>query len=195
MTLWLATSNPGKVKEFKRLFKSLDCEIKSLADLPNYYSPKETGSTFKENALIKARSLHAVTKADWVIADDSGLEVEGLDNKPGVHSARYAGPNATDWENLQRLMTMMKMKAPTNRNAQFKCVLAAISADGTEHTEDGTIKGTISKGMKGDGGFGYDPVFIPEGFDKTMAELSPMDKNSVSHRARAAKKLIEKLFS
>ena len=136
MTLWIATSNNGKAKEFKKLLSSYDLDIKSLSDLKTYYSPDETGKTFEENALIKARSLHAVTRGDWVIADDSGLEVECLNNLPGVHSARYAGPNATDWENLQRLMTMMKMKASTNRKACFKCSLVAINSDCLLYTSD-----------------------------------------------------------
>ena len=92
-------------------------------------------------------------------------------------------------------MTMMKMKTPTNRNAQFKCVLAAINSEGEEFTEEGVVKGTIAKGLKGDSGFGYDPIFVPEGFEKTMAELTPLEKNSISHRASATKRIIKKLFS
>lgn len=191
-TIWIATTNRGKLLEFQQMLP--DWTVKSVSDLKTYSPPPETGKTFEENARIKAKSLKAMVSGDWVVADDSGLEVEGLQNLPGVHSARYAGPKASDAENNAKLLKMSQMRLPADkRQARFRCVLVAYSSDGKEHVIDGLLKGVIADKMRGTGGFGYDPLFIPEGHDKTLAELGIAVKNQISHRAQAFKKLKEVL--
>lgn len=190
MELWIATGNPGKLKEFEKLLANFG-DIKSLKDLPAFTAPPETGKTFFENAKIKAKSLHAVKKDQWVIADDSGLIADGLNGLPGVHSARYAGDNARDVENTAKLLKMIDLRCATNRNAKFNCTIVAYDPHGKEHTFEGTLSGTIARSMRGTNGFGYDNVFIPNGYDKTLAELDMQTKNQISHRANAIKKLSE----
>ncbi len=191
-TIWIATTNRGKLLEFQQLLP--DWTVKSVADLKTYAPPPETGKTFEENARIKAKSLKAMAPGDWVVADDSGLEVEGLQNLPGVHSARYAGPKASDAENNAKLLKMSQMRlASDKRQAQFRCVLVAYSPEGKEHVVEGVLKGMVAEKMRGTSGFGYDPLFIPEGHDKTLAELGIAVKNQISHRAQAFKKLKEVL--
>lgn len=188
MTIWIATTNRGKLLEFQQLLPGWT--IKSVADLKTYSPPPETGKTFEENARIKARSLKAMAPGDWVVADDSGLEVEGLQNLPGVHSARYAGPKASDPENNAKLLKMAQMRlANDKRQAQFRCVLVAYSPEGQEYVLEGTLLGVIADKLRGTTGFGYDPLFIPEGQDKTLAEIGIAAKNQISHRAQAFKKL------
>lgn len=189
MEIWIATGNQGKLKEFERLLPS--ATVKSINDIPGFTAPPETGKTFLENARIKAKALRAVKNKDWVVADDSGIECEGLNNLPGVHSARYAGPNARDVENTAKLLKMIDMRSATNRKAQFVCVIVAYDPAGKEYVFEGTLKGTVAKDMRGTKGFGYDCVFIPEGFDKTTAEMEMADKNKVSHRGKAIQSLIE----
>lgn len=187
--LWLATGNTGKVAEFQSLMGDLtDCY--SAGELGYYTSPPETGKTFEDNARIKARSLMAVKPGRWVVADDSGLEVEGLGGLPGVHSARYAGDNASDAENNAKLLKMMQIRTPLNRSAQFRCVLVSYDPAGREHVVNGIVKGSISTTARGKNGFGYDPVFIPEGHDRTFAELDAATKNRTSHRAAAIRELL-----
>ena len=191
-TLWIATSNRGKFLEFQQLLPAWT--LKSLNDLKTYAPPPETGKTFEENARIKAKSLKAVVGGDWIVADDSGLEVEGLNNLPGIHSARYAGPKASDAENNAKLLKMAQMRLTSDkRQAQFRCVLVAYSPEGKEFVVEGSLKGTIAEKLRGTTGFGYDPLFIPEGQDKTLAELGIAVKNQISHRAQALKKLKEVL--
>jgi XTP/dITP diphosphohydrolase len=195
MELWISTGNKGKLSEFKLLFnKELPAvRIFSTADLPTFTAPPENGQTFLDNARIKARSLKAMKPGTWVMADDSGLEVDGLGGLPGVHSARYAGPKASDSENTAKLLKMMQIRAVANRNAQFKCTIVAYTPQGEEWIFTGELKGTIGKAPTGQHGFGYDPVFIPEGETKTLAELGSGFKSTNSHRARATMALIEKL--
>lgn len=189
-TIWIATTNRGKLIEFQQLLPGWT--VKSVADLKTYSQPPETGKTFEENARIKAKSLKAMAGADWVVADDSGLEVEGLGNLPGVHSARYAGPKASDAENNAKLLKMSQMRlASDKRQAQFRCVLVAYSPEGKEFVVEGILKGVVAEKMRGTTGFGYDPLFIPEGHDKTLAELGLAVKNQISHRSQAIKKLKE----
>ena len=189
-TIWIATTNRGKLLEFQQLLPGWT--VKSVADLKTYAPPPENGKTFEENARIKAKSLKAMAGTEWVVADDSGLEVEGLQNLPGIHSARYAGPKASDAENNAKLLKMSQMRlASDKRQAQFRCVLVAYSPDGKEHVVEGVLKGMIADKMRGTTGFGYDPLFIPEGHDKTLAELGIAVKNQISHRAQAFKKLKE----
>lgn len=187
-TIWIATTNRGKLLEFQQLFQGW--MVKSVADLKNYSAPPENGQTFEDNARIKAKSLKAMVPGEWVVADDSGLEVEGLGNLPGIHSARYAGPKASDAENNAKLLKMSAMRLSADkRQAQFRCVLVAYSPEGKEHVVDGVLKGKLADKMRGTTGFGYDSLFIPEGQDKTLAELGISEKNRMSHRAQAFKKL------
>lgn len=193
MELWIATSNAGKISEFKSLLAGTPMEIKTLTDLKIYSSPPENGTTFEQNARIKAKSLKAVKSNVWIIADDSGLEVEGLNNMPGIHSARYAGPKASDAENTAKLLKMMEIRCPLKRDARFRCVMVAYSPEGQEYIFEGELKGFINSSARGNTGFGYDSVFIPEGEKKTLAELGPAVKNRVSHRAQAIRKFRELL--
>lgn len=194
--LWIATTNRGKVLEFEMILEPLvkkGLKIKTLADLDTYYPPEETGQTFLDNARIKARSLKAMKPGAWIVAEDSGLAVEGMNGLPGVHSARYAGPKASDFENRAKLLKIMGLKQLSNRNAAFICQMVVFDSEGREHLFDGELKGKISKAEAGKTGFGYDSVFVPdgqpEGQAKTLAELGLAYKNQVSHRARAVEKL------
>lgn len=185
MTFWIATSNLGKVKEYERLLLGLSFQVKSLKDFPNFTSPPENGKTFLENARIKAKSFHAVKPTEWVLGEDSGLEVPGLNGMPGIFSARYAGDHARDVENTQKVLKMLALRNPTQREAQFKTVIVLFSPDGKEFVSEGIMKGKITDKMRGTGGFGYDPIFIPEGETRTLAEMSIAEKNQMSHRAKA----------
>ncbi|MBY0385709.1 RdgB/HAM1 family non-canonical purine NTP pyrophosphatase [bacterium] len=196
MKLWIATGNKGKLSEFKLLLNKINLSIHSQNELSVYSSPPETGTTFLENARIKARSLKSVVDdADWVLADDSGLCVEGLGGLPGVHSARYAGEKARDSENVAKLLKMMQIRSATNRKAYFECSLVLLSPQREEHVFTGQVHGQIATAARGTGGFGYDPVFIPDGHQQTFGELTDAVKNSLSHRAVACKKLSEFLVS
>ncbi|MCM2282706.1 MAG: RdgB/HAM1 family non-canonical purine NTP pyrophosphatase [Bdellovibrionaceae bacterium] len=193
--LWIATGNQGKLNEFKMLFNRVPIEIHSQAELPVFAPPPENGDSFLANARIKARALKALKSKQWALGDDSGLEVAGLNNLPGIHSARYAGPKASDSENTAKLLKMMQLKAMSSRAAQFRCVLVAYDPQGQEHIFEGFLKGEIAKAPKGTTGFGYDNVFIPEGQTQTLAELGLAYKNRASHRALAANQMIALLES
>lgn len=196
MKFWIATGNKGKLSEFKLLLNKLNLEIHAQNELPVYSSPPETGKTFLDNARIKARSLKSVVDdADWVLADDSGLCVEGLNGLPGVHSARYAGEKARDSENVAKLLKMMQIRPIPNRNAYFECSLVLLSPSREEHVFTGQVHGQIATKVQGTQGFGYDPVFIPEGHKETFGELTDAVKNTLSHRALACKKLTEFFLS
>ena len=183
----LATSNLHKVGEMRDLLPGVELE-----PLPaGYESPVEDGDTFTANALIKARAAHTAIGAD-VIADDSGIESEDLGGAPGIYSARYAGESTSDEANLDKLLREVDA-AEGERRARYVCVLVLIDADGTEHIFEGTCGGLLLRERRGAGGFGYDPIFVPDGTgpddDRTMAELSPAEKNRISHRGRAARLL------
>lgn len=185
--LWIATTNQGKLNEFRNLLMNV-VKIHSPSELKSYFSPKETGTTFVENARIKAKSLKAMVDG-WVVADDSGLIVEGLGGMPGIHSARYAGDKASDGENVAKLLKMMQIRTPGNRAAKFVCALVVISPTGEEHVIETEFTGKISQKSQGTTGFGYDPVFVPDGFEKTLSELGLAVKNQHSHRAKAIQAL------
>ena len=194
--IWIATSNPGKLKEMKPILGlSSEWEYHHQGEIDSYSSPPETGNTFKDNALIKAKFLNAIKKNDWVLADDSGLVVDGLDGLPGVHSARYAGDKATDLENRVKLLKMLQLRGIQNRAARFVCHICLISPSGEIFHGEGKLEGSIAKEARGQGGFGYDPVFIPAGSEKTLAEFTPGEKNAVSHRFDALKKVKPHLLS
>lgn len=186
--LWVATTNQGKLNEFRNILTGV-MDIHSPTELKVYSLPKETGKTFEDNARIKARALRAMRPGEWIVADDSGLEVEGLGGLPGIHSARYAGERASDAENNAKLLKMMQIRTPMNRNARFRCVLVVYSPEGDESVLEGISNGAISTNVKGTTGFGYDPVFIPEGQSKTYAELGVAFKNQGSHRAQVIRQL------
>lgn len=194
INLWVATTNQGKLNEFRNLLAE-HAEVHSVSELAVYSAPPENGQSFTENARIKARSLKAVKAGQWVVADDSGLEVEGLGGLPGIHSARYAGDKASDGENMAKLLKMLQIRSPGNRKAQFRCVLVAYDPNGGEHVIEGIVKGQIANAARGKVGFGYDPVFIPEGHDKTFSELGLAVKNQISHRAKAIRELLTLMSS
>lgn len=194
MEIWIATGNKGKLEEYKlTLGKVPEFQIFSQADLPHFTPRPEDGATFLDNARIKARSVKALKSEHWVLGEDAGLEVEGLNNLPGVHTARYAGPNARDSENVAKLLKMVQIRTAANRKAQFKCVTVVLTPDNQEWIFEGTLKGTISTKVTGTLGFGYDPVFIPDGESKTLAELGPAYKIQKSHRAQALAQFLAKL--
>ncbi len=193
MDLWVATTNQGKLNEFRNLLTAKGVQVHSPSELKVYSSPKEDGKTFEENARIKARSLKALKQNEWVVGEDSGIEVEGLAMMPGIFSARYAGERASDGENVAKLLKMLQIRSPNQRAAQFRCTMVVYSPEGNEHVIEGLVKGQISQKVTGTTGFGYDPIFIPEGETKTFAELGQAYKNKVSHRAQAIQKLFELL--
>lgn len=192
---WLATSNKGKINELKMLLADLPLDLHSQGELAVYSPPDETGKTFEENARIKAKSLRAIRNTDWIVGEDSGLVVEGLGGLPGIHSARYAGPKAADAENVAKLLKMMQIRFVANRSAKFVTTLVVYSPSGQEYVFSGEVAGEIAKAPRGTAGFGYDPVFVPQGYDKTIAELEPKIKNAISHRAQAVAKMRESLAS
>ncbi|MCO5113314.1 MAG: RdgB/HAM1 family non-canonical purine NTP pyrophosphatase [Bdellovibrionaceae bacterium] len=184
-TLWIASFNPGKLTEFRRLFEQQSFDLRLAKDIAGYESPEETGDTFEANAKIKAYSLFKILRQEeWVLAEDSGIMVEGLGGLPGVHSARYAGPKASDLLNNDKLLKMLKLRSPLNRKAKYVSYIYIKSPD-VEFSVFGELEGQIAHSAKGKEGFGYDPIFIPTGFDKTMAELGMGIKNQISHRQKA----------
>ncbi len=187
MDLWIATTNKGKLSEFKSLLSELKIQVHSPAELSFYASPPETGTSFQENARIKAKTIKALKPKTWVLGEDSGLEAEGLGGLPGIHSARYAGPKASDAENTAKLLKMMSLRSANNRKARYVCSIVIYDPDGNEYLIEEYMNGEIAKKQAGSNGFGYDPVFIPEGETKTVAELPSSFKAQNSHRAKALK--------
>lgn len=196
MEIWIATANKGKLSEYKVLLNEIaELKIFTQADLPAFTPRPEDGKTFEENARIKAKTLHAVKNKVWVLGEDSGLVVDGLGGLPGIHSARYAGPKASDSENVSKLLKMMTLKPMQNRNAKFVCSTVVYTPDGQEWVFTGEMKGTIASKPAGLHGFGYDPVFIPEGQTQTLAELGSGFKSQHSHRSLAIKSFLAKLHN
>jgi XTP/dITP diphosphohydrolase len=193
LEVWIATSNKGKLIEYKTLLEKNDIQVHSQSELAVFSPPPETGQTFLDNARIKAKALKSIKKDNWVLGEDSGLEVSGLNNFPGVHSARYAGPKASDAENIAKLMKMMSIRSANQRSARFVCTVVLYDPSGTEHVITAELKGQIAKKVAGQGGFGYDPVFIPEGYDKTLSELGAAVKNKISHRAQVIGQIVKLL--
>lgn len=190
MEVVAATNNRHKLQEIRDILKDMGYKVLSLQDVGIEVDIEETGKTFRENALIKAREIHKLTgKAS--IADDSGLEVFALNGEPGVYSARYAGVegDGKDKVNNNKLLENMKNVPKDKRQGRFVSAIAFIFPDGREIVTEGYINGMIGYEEKGENGFGYDPLFIVEGLDKTMAELEPSEKNKISHRANALKEL------
>jgi XTP/dITP diphosphohydrolase len=181
-SLVLATRNPGKTREIRELLNNFPVEIKNLDDFGPIPDVQEDGTTFDENAFKKA-SFTAKVLGLPALADDSGLEVEALGGAPGVHSARYAGPSATDQERAAKLL--QKMEGKTNRGAAFMCVISVAVPSGVALTYEGRCEGLIAEAPAGENGFGYDPIFYYPPLKKTFAQLSPAEKNRVSHRGKA----------
>ncbi len=183
----LATRNPGKLAELRDLVRSMPVEICSLAELGIRDDVEETGTSFEENAVLKARAYAALAGIP-ALADDSGLEVEALGGAPGVLSARYGGVDKPYPIKIEHLLRDIASSGSEDRSARFVCVLVLAEPDGhVSFVGEGTCRGEVAEAPRGTGGFGYDPVFIPEGFSETFAELSPAVKNEIGHRARAAK--------
>lgn len=190
--LVIATRNAGKAKEFNELLGA-DWEIKTLLDLPKIPDVVEDGDTFEANSQKKAVEISLVCD-DYVLADDSGLEVDALNGAPGVYSARYAGEPKDDAKNLAKLIDALKNIPDEKRGAQFRCVLSVARKGQVLVTVDGVCRGRILHEAKGNGGFGYDPVFAPDGFSQTFAEISSAEKHALSHRGKAMRKLSEYLL-
>ncbi len=187
-----ATGNNGKMKEIKRILEDLGMEICSMKEAGIFIDIEENGTTYEENALIKARAVAACTDK-IVLADDSGLEIDYLDREPGVHSARYMGEDTSYTIKNANLISRLEGVPEEQRTARFVCAIAAVLPDGRELTTRATVEGRIGYEEKGQGGFGYDPVFyIPE-LGKTTAELTEDEKNEVSHRGKALRLMKEAL--
>lgn len=182
--LVVATKNRGKTREIQVLLEGLVDIIISAADLPDFPDTVEDGATFEANALKKAREAMLFTGKP-ALADDSGLAVDILDGRPGVYSARFAGEGGGDRANNEKLILELKGVEPANRKAAFICVLALVTSDGGEHIFKGRVGGAILEAPQGSGGFGYDPLFLVDGYNCTMAELPLEEKNRISHRGQA----------
>lgn len=191
----LASGNAGKLREFAALLAPLHLELVTQHEL-GIAAAAETGTTFLANALLKAR--HAAAHARLpALADDSGLEVDALGGRPGVRSARFAGEHASDQQNLQRLLAELEEVPDSWRQARYQCVIACVrdAADPAPLIASGSWEGHIARAPRGDGGFGYDPVFVPTGESRTAAQLPAPEKNAVSHRAQALRALVASLAS
>ena len=187
-TVIIASGNQGKLKEFKELMKDLDVEVKSLKDFPEIGDIEENGASFAENAYIKAKAVYDATGC-LSIADDSGLEVDALGGAPGIYSARYAGEEKDDAANNKKLIEEMNDIPDEKRGAQFHCAIVAIDRDGHRYDAEGIVRGMILCTPQGENGFGYDPIFYLPERGMSTAELSPEDKNSISHRGNALRKM------
>ena len=190
--LLIATNNSGKLVELRRLLCVTSFDLLSLKDVGIVHEVAETGTTFEENALLKA-STYSGQSGMLTLADDSGLEVDALDGAPGVLSARFAGADATDQERNEYLLDRLIGVRGRLRSARFRCVLALASPGAPTQLFEGECRGHILQSPRGSNGFGYDPIFLLEGSDKTTAELSPDEKNAISHRGKAACKVVRAL--
>ena len=193
--IFVATTNPGKLREYREIFSTVPgARVASPNDLEIWHEVAETGATFEENALLKARAYHAALPPGaaereeiWVLGDDSGLEVDALGGEPGVNSNRWAGEGTGAGDRNRLLLGRLHDVPDERRAARFRCVVALISPLGVEHIVEGTVEGRIAHAPRGDGGFGYDPIFeLEEG--RRMAELPPEEKNRISHRGIAGLK-------
>ncbi|WP_195986811.1 XTP/dITP diphosphatase [Clostridium sp. D53t1_180928_C8] len=192
----LASNNLKKIKEIKEILKGLPYEVYSLKDMNIDIEVEEDGLTFEENAKKKAKEIHEYLlnkeNSDFIVlSDDSGLEVNCLNGAPGVYSARYAGEHGNDYNNNVKLLEDMKGFKGEDRSARFVCVIAVVFEDGNVTTVRGEVQGFIIEELKTEGGFGYDPLFFYKGFNKTFGEATPEEKNKISHRGNALKKLKE----
>ena len=195
VTVGLASRNAGKVREIMSILRAggvSSVEVVPADAFPGWDAPEETEPDYAGNALLKARSLSAFAGVP-ALADDSGIEVDALGGAPGPRSARYAGANATDEENLLKLIDAVSGSSPPARTARYRCVAVLVSTSGAIDTAEGTVEGTLITEPRGTGGFGYDPIFVPVGETRTMAELSPEEKDAISHRGKAFRALVPAL--
>lgn len=195
-TLLLATRNQNKKKELRKIIGNWNVNLLTLDDMSDLPEVVEDGATFAENAIKKARTISALT-GYITLADDSGLEVDALGGAPGIFSARFAGTDADDVKNNQKLLALMGNISNEKRTARFVCVIAIATPEGSAQTAQGVCPGTIENAGRGQGGFGYDPLFIPQGYNKTFAELADEEKNEISHRGKAlreARQLLQQVF-
>ena len=188
MKLVIATRNANKLREIRSVLGLNESQVKSSFDFPQIPDVVEDKDTLEGNAIKKAMTIASATGC-WALADDSGLEVDALGGAPGVYSARYAGEHCSYMDNCNKLL--FELDGQTNRRARFRTVLALVNLVGEVRTLEGAMDGVITTSMRGSDGFGYDPVFIPEGYDLTYAELDPDEKNRISHRGRALQAAIE----
>lgn len=190
MKLLVGTNNKGKIKELNEFLTDLPVQLFGLSSFENISDVEETGVTFAENAILKA-NYYALQTGFWVLSDDSGLEVEALNGAPGVFSGRYAGENATDEQRSIKLLDELAVTNDKSRRARFVCAMAISDKNGEiRFLAEGICGGKIALKPSGANGFGYDPIFIPDGFEQTFGELSSTIKHKISHRARAIEKII-----
>jgi XTP/dITP diphosphohydrolase len=185
--LLLATRNKGKIEEFHRILEEIapgEIELVGLDQFPDLVDVEETGATFEENALLKARQMSAATGLP-AIADDSGLCVDALGGDPGIFSARWSGVHGDDEANLHKVLDQMKDVPQVDRTAYFICVAALVLVDGRGHCEEGRFHGRLLHHPVGENGFGYDPIFSPDGYSISSAQMSAADKDAISHRGKA----------
>jgi XTP/dITP diphosphohydrolase len=196
-TIYIASGNASKVGEIMRASALVAAPVAfagvgALGGMPEV---TESGATLVENARLKALALRRKCGGNhWICADDTGLFVEALGGAPGIHTARYAGPGADSRKNIEKLLAALKNVPADRRKAEFRCCLLLVAPDGTESVFHGVFKGRIAEEMSGAGGFGYDPIFIPEGYNATVAQLDDDTKNRISHRALAVRAMMEALL-
>ena len=187
----LASRNPGKLREIRSILSASDLDVSVVPadEFPGWEAPPEGAPDYAGNALLKARSLASFAGVP-ALADDSGIEVDALGGDPGPRSARFAGPDATDAENLSKLIGVIEGVPGAERTARYRCVAALATPDGREETAEGTVEGVLLTVPRGTGGFGYDPIFVPLASDRTMAELSADEKDAISHRGKAFRAIV-----
>lgn len=186
MEVFLVTSNPGKASEAKAILEGSGLEIRML---PMWLGEVETGTTYEENARLKVTAGFRMLRAP-VLAEDAGLEVDALEGLPGLHSARFAGPSATSADNNAKVLRLLEGVSSDGRSARYQAVAVLLLPSGEEIIGRGTLEGQIESAPRGGGGFGYDPLFVPRGKDRTVAQLSTSEKNEISHRAQALREIV-----
>jgi len=186
-TLLIATTNPGKLREIRALMPDVPVRLVSLADIPHIEEPEETGTTFEENARLKAR-YYAARSGLWTVAEDSGLVIDALDGEPGVQSARFLGPDATYPERFAEIYRRLHARGNLPRTARFVAALASVDGGEVVYETTGTVEGEIASAPSGAGGFGYDPIFFYPPYGKTLADVDAADKIAVAHRGVAFRK-------
>lgn len=190
MKLIIASQNVHKIRELRSMLKTAPkLDLYSLIDFPDYVPPEEVGSSFEENAILKATHA-AKTLNQWVVADDSGLVIPALKGAPGVHTARYAGKDATEKDNRKKLLSEMQSLVDENRDGYYECCIALASPEGLIKSASARCEGTIVEKERGGQGFGYDPLFKKHDYNKTFAELEEEVKNRISHRRKALDKIL-----
>ena len=193
--LILATSNKDKAKEIAEILSDTPFVVTTMKEEGHDPDIVEDGKTFEENALIKARAVHALAEGAYVMADDSGLCIDALDGAPGIYSARFCGENSTYPEKFAKIFEMLKDVPEEKRMAKFVCSIAVVRPDGSEFTVRGEVCGVLHEKPMGDGGFGYDPIFYVPEFDMTTAQMTKEQKNSISHRGKASRAMADILRS